>query len=104
MKAMYEFFEHTADLGLRMAAPDLDTLFGDAAHALFAAIVEDLTTIEPREQVELELEGDEYEYLLFDWLRELLYRFDTDHLLFGRFEVHVGSNRLKATARGEPLD
>ena len=33
------FFEHTADLGLRVRAGDLDTLFAEAARALFAAIV-----------------------------------------------------------------
>src|SRR5689334_13740816 len=31
---MYETFEHTADLGLRIRAPDLDTLFAEAGRAL----------------------------------------------------------------------
>ena len=48
--------------------------------------------------------GDDREYLLFDWLRELLYHFDAEHLLFGRFEVHVGRGRPDRPAWGEPLD
>jgi SHS2 domain-containing protein len=32
---MHETFEHTADLGLRIRAADLDTLFVEAAQALF---------------------------------------------------------------------
>ena len=78
MDGMYETFEHTADLGLRIRAADLDTLFAEAALALFAAIVEDVATIEPRQRFEIELPPDELDYLLFDWLRALLYRFDAD--------------------------
>ena len=101
---MYETFEHTADLGLRIRAADLDTLFAEAGLALFAAIVEDGATIEPRQQYAIELPPEEADYLLFDWLRELLYRFDAEHVVFARFEAHVGSDGLKATAWGEPLD
>ena len=39
---MYELFEHTADLGLRVEAQDLDALFRDAAEGLFSIIVEPL--------------------------------------------------------------
>ncbi len=101
---MYETFEHTADLGLRIRAPNLDTLFVEAAQALFSAIVEDLGTVEPRQRVDVQLQGDDREYLLFDWLNELLYRFDTEHLLFGRFEAHVEAQGLHGMAWGEPLD
>jgi SHS2 domain-containing protein len=101
---MYETFDHTADLGLRIRAPDLDSLFAEAAQALFSTIVEDLSTVEPRQKIDVHLPGDEREYLLFDWLKELLFHFDSDHLLFGRFEVHAGNDGLTGTAWGEPLD
>lgn len=104
MKAMHETFEHTADLGLRIRALDLDTLFAEAAEALFATVVEDLGSVRPQRRVEVNLAGEEREYLLFDWLNELLFRFDTDHLLFGRFEVHVAESGLTGSAWGEPLD
>jgi SHS2 domain-containing protein len=101
---MYETFEHTADLGLRVIARDLDTLFAEAAQALFAAIVEDLGTIQPRQRLDVRLTADDREYLLFDWLKELLYHFDSEHLLLGRFEVRVNHNSLTGAAWGEPLD
>jgi len=101
---MYEFFEHTADLGLRIRSPDLDTLFAEAAMALFAAIVEDLSTVVPTRSIELELTGDDRELLLFDWLKELLYRFDAEHLLFSRFDVKITPDGLTAKVWGEPLD
>lgn len=101
---MYETFDHTADLGLRVRARDLDTLFAEAAQALFAAIVEDPGSVEPRERIDVRLTGDDREYLLFDWLKELLYRFDAQHWVFGRFEAHVTETGLIGTAWGEPLD
>jgi SHS2 domain-containing protein len=101
---MYETFEHTADLGLRIRAPDLDALFAEAALCLFSVLVEDLSTVRPLQRIDLRIDGTDREYLLFDWLRELLYRFDVQHLLFGRFEVHVTEIGLGATAWGEPLD
>jgi SHS2 domain-containing protein len=101
---MYELFEHTADLGLRARAPDLDTLFAEAAHALFAAVVEDPASVKSRQRVDVTLGPDAPEYLLFDWLKALLYRFDTEHLLFSRFEVRVTDAGLSGAAWGEPLD
>jgi SHS2 domain-containing protein len=101
---MYETFDHTADLGLRMRAPDFDTLFIEAGRALFAIIVENPEEVAARQQVRLELAGEEREFLFFDWLKELLYHFDSEHLLFSRFEVHVGATGLSGSAWGEPLD
>jgi SHS2 domain-containing protein len=101
---MYEFFEHTADLGLRVRSPDLDSLFAEAAQAMFSAIVEDLTAVQPQHAIEVILTGTDREYLLFDWLKELLYFFDAEHWLFSKFEVHVRDDGLTATAWGEKLD
>jgi SHS2 domain-containing protein len=101
---MYEPFEHTADLGLRVRAPDLNTLFAEAAEALSATIVEDVAAIEPRDPLSLRIPGTDRVYLLFDWLRELLYRFDAERRLFRRFEVRVNDDGLDATAWGEPYD
>ncbi|MFN4260007.1 MAG: archease [Gemmataceae bacterium] len=101
---MYETFDHTADLGLRVRAADLDTLFVEAALALFSAIVDNLADVQPKQAVTVALTSDDREYLLFDWLNELLFRWDTEHLLFGRFEVQVTDTSLTGTAWGEPLD
>jgi SHS2 domain-containing protein len=101
---MHELFEHTADLGLRVRAADLDTLFAEAAACLFSAIVEDPSAVRPAVAHTIEVPGEDREYLLFDWLRELLYRFDAQHMVYGRFDVTVRDDGLTATAHGEPLD
>ena len=101
---MHETFEHTADLGLRIRAGGLEQLFAEAAEALFTAIVEDLASVRATQQFQIELPADQREYLLFDWLNELLYRCETEHLLFGRFEVKLDEAGLHGIAWGEPLD
>ncbi len=101
---MYETFEHTADLGLRVRAPDLDALFDEAARGLLSIIVDNLDAVRPDHEATIEIQGFEKDYLLFDWLSELLYRFETDHLLFSEFQVHIDDTGLKAQLRGEPVD
>lgn len=101
---MFETFDHTADLGLRARADDLDTLFTEAAHALLSAIVEDPSTVQAVEAVEIRLEEEELDYLLFDWLKTLLYHFEVDRRLLCHFEARVEDGTLRATARGEPWD
>lgn len=101
---MYETFEHTADLGLRARAPNLNALFADAARGLFAMIVPELASVRANLSLEFALEGTALDLLLFDWLNELLYTYETRHLLFSDFDVRIDAGRLTATARGEPLD
>jgi SHS2 domain-containing protein len=100
---MYELFEHTADLGLRVRAAELETLFAEAGQGLFSMIV-DLAEVRPEREIQLKVEGEELDLLLFDWLNELLYRFDSEHLLLAEFDVHIGPAGVVATARGEPID
>lgn len=101
---MFETFEHTADVGLRVRAADLNELFADAAKALFSLIVANLDAVQPVHQTRLQIAGDRYDDLLFDWLSELLYQFDANHLLLAEFDVQVDEHGLNATARGEPVD
>jgi SHS2 domain-containing protein len=101
---MYEIFEHTADLGLRVRAPDLASLFADAGRGLTSMIAANLDSIEPVREVPLRVSGNRRDDLLFDWLSEILYLFESEHLLLRQFEVQFDDNGLSATARGEPLD
>ena len=101
---MYELFEHTADLGLRVRAPDLNTLFREAAVGLFSMMVDDLKTVNPIHECTVMLDGTDKEFLLFDWLRHLLYLFDSARELYSEFEIIVTDEGLSAIAFGEPLD
>lgn len=101
---MHEQFEHTADLGLRVVASNLDQLFAEAGECLFTAIVDDPSAIRERDEFAIAIEGTDRAYLLFDWLNELLLRFDRDGMLFARFDTNVRDDGLSARIGGEPFD
>ena len=102
----FELFEHTADVGLRVAAGNLEKLFVEAGRGIFSLVVENPEAIEPRQPVMFELESESLEGLFADWLRELIFRFETEHVLLCEFRVQVfdGNRRLRAECRGEPAD
>ena len=99
----YELFEHTADVGLRVRAPSLDRLFADAALGLFSMVIPNLDAVRTLIEKQIEATEDAYDYLLFDWLNELLYIFETEHLVFVDFDVQIQEYELRARCRGEPL-
>ena len=101
---MYEIFEHTADLGLRVRAATLPELMADAGRGLFAMVVDDLASIRPVLTRQFHISGSDKTYLLFDWLNELLYVCDTERLAFSQFDVQMTADGLTATVGGEPLD
>ena len=102
----FEVFEHTADIGLHVTAATLAQLFADAGRGVASLIIENPDTIELRQTVTIELEAEHVEGLFVDWLRELIYRFETDHLLCQEFSIELndGNRRLRAECRGEPVD
>lgn len=101
---MYETFEHTADLGLRVASPTLQGVFVDAARGMFSMIVPELSTVECRVTVPVTLKADQIDFLLFDWLNELLFLFDARRLLLSEFEVTIDETGLTALVHGEAYD
>jgi SHS2 domain-containing protein len=104
MKKAFELTDHTADVGIVAYGADIKELFSNAALALFSLITEP-GSIEERSHVNLKVRSDEKDSLLVDWLNELLYLFDTTHILFNRFDIRrLTHNELKATCHGETFD
>lgn len=101
---MYEQFEHTADLGLRIRADSLEELYAEAGRALTAAMVGRPHSVRPAQSRVLQIEAAARDDLLHDWLAELLYVFESERMLFSRFEVELAAGGLKATAWGEAAD
>ena len=101
-----EQFDHTADVGLRVRGDDLDDLFRTAAEGMFDFIVVNRDAVRVEEMESLALEADAPDDLLAAWLGELLYRSETRHRLYSRFDVRVTADghRLEAEIGGEPID
>ena len=95
---MFEVFEHTADVGLRVRAADLNELFAEAGRGYFSLVAANLDSVRPVQEVAFEIAGNRLDDLLFDWLAELLYTFDTKHLLFCQFDVKTTDTGLLGPA------
>jgi SHS2 domain-containing protein len=101
---MYEVFDHTADLGLRIRAATREELFADAARAIFSVIVTNLSEVRSVQQRRIRVVGSDNDLLLFDWLNELLFLFETERLILAEFCVEFEKDGLSAECRGESLD
>lgn len=101
---MFEHFDHTADLGLRVRAGTLEELLAEAGRGLLAMIVANPASVRPVQTRTIELPVGEPSLLLFDWLTELLYAFESEKLLLCEFDVQIAGDRLVAICRGEPMD
>lgn len=99
----FEILDHTADIGLIIYGRDLNTLFQNAGEAFFHLIT-DLKKVRDRTERRIRIGRKDLNFLLVDWLNELLYLHDVESLLFKKFKVEsVGEEGLKAAARGEPF-
>src|SRR5205085_180309 len=95
-----------ADVGIRITAATVEQLFSEAGRAVASLIVENADAIELRQTIAIELEAEDVEGLFVDWLRELIYRFETEHLLLREFSIAIAGDRrrLRAECRGERAD
>jgi SHS2 domain-containing protein len=104
MTERFEFFDHTADIGAHIYGRTLEELFRHAAAALFEALgqFQKSGTVGQRS---VELEAPSLEDLLHDWLAELLYEVEANHILYDDLEIRqVDSHGMKALVRGGAID
>lgn len=101
-----ETFDHTADVGLLVRGTDLSDVFRTAAEGVFDYIVANRSDVMVTATDNIALEADSPLDLLVDWLNELIFRSETGHRLFARFDVTVAPDgrTLRANVGGEPVD
>ena len=91
-------------MGLAAYGKDLPEAFANAAYGMFSIIAE-LDGVKEVESRRVEINEDDAESLLFEWLNSLLYWFDVETLLFKRFDIiEFGEERLVAQCFGERYD
>ncbi|AKB26937.1 Archease [Methanosarcina siciliae T4/M] len=101
----YEYLEHTADIKFLAYGNTLEEVFENAALAMFNVII-DTGEVSGETAREVCLTSPDLEYLLVDWLSELLYLFEVDEIVFWKFRVkeireEEGECSIKAVASGE---
>ncbi|NOR46799.1 MAG: archease [Methanosarcinaceae archaeon] len=104
----YEYLEHTADAKFRAYGTTLEEAFQNAAVAMFDVMI-DTGTISDEVSEKIELTSADLDGLVVDWLSELLYLFEVERVVFGKFKIGGitemnGNYSLSAIAYGESLD
>ena len=100
----FKLIEHTADIGLIAYGQTLAEAFANAGYGLFS-IITDLRKVRRTESRTIEIEGKDYESLLFEWLNRLVYLFDVEMLIFKRFDIErFNTYQLRAICHGEEYD
>ena len=84
----YELINNTADVGIKAYGKTLSEAFENAAKGMFD-IITDNSEIENIGQYNIELQTDNLEQLLVDWLSELLYLNSANNIVFGFFKVEI---------------
>ena len=82
----YTFVEHTGELELQLEAPTLPELFAEAGRALAELMIENGGGPETV-HVDLTVHARDQAALLVSWLDELIYRAETEHAVFTRFDI-----------------
>ncbi len=100
----FEIIDHTADVGIVAYGSDLKEAFANTAYGMFSLIAE-LEGVGEGFCREIDLQAPDQETLLVDWLNELLYIFDVDHVILSRFDItDLNQKRLRANVYGEQID
>lgn len=100
----YEYFEATADIGLRAYGNDIEEAFENAGLAIFN-IISDTSNIAPSIEIEFEVTSEDEVSLLYDYLEELLFYHETEFMLFSQFQVEIDEDlHLKARIKGEGIN
>jgi SHS2 domain-containing protein len=100
----FEILDHTADIGIIAYGADLKQAFINAARGMFSLIA-GLDEVKEVTHRDIEIKAGDIESLLVAWLNELVYRFDTEGILFRRFEIsQLDDSHLKARGYGERAD
>ncbi len=100
----FQLIEHTADTGLVAYGQSLDEAFANAAYGLFSIIAE-LRKVREVESLPVAVSAEDAESLLFEWLNNLIYVFEVEHLLCKRFDItEFTQHSLKAVCWGERYD
>jgi SHS2 domain-containing protein len=100
----YRITTHHTELAVRITGSSQADLFANSAFALFD-VMTDLAAVEIKERIPLEIEGNDRDDLMVNWMRELLYLYQSNGYLLKEFKIsHVKDTIVKAEVCGEKVD
>lgn len=96
----FEFLEHTADIKFQAFGKTREEVFINCALALSNVLYD--RKIREKKIYKLKAQGDDNESLLYNFLEELLFLFDTENFLLSKVkEIKIKDNRITAKLTGD---
>lgn len=102
----YRYLEHTTDAFIEVTANTLEEAFENAGISVVDTIV-DIKSAEEKTERKVEVSGKDLNYLLYNWLEEIIILTITEGFVTKRFSVKLEKNngyKLVATLNGEEID
>ena len=100
----YRLTRRQSELAVRITGGSQADLFANSAFALFD-VMADVSKIEIKERMNLEVEGTDRDDLMVNWMRELLYLYQGSGYLLREFNIReVRDTLVKAEVCGEKID
>ena len=91
-------------MGLEVYGKTRKALFKNAAEGMFSLIAE-TKNITPKKTIKFDLKAPEIKELFVYWLRELLYRYSTEALVFSRVSIkRLTDTHLEAAGYAEKFN
>lgn len=96
----FKFLEHTADIKFQAFGKTIEEVFENSAKAMFKSMTDD--KIKKKIKKKINLSGKNKESLLYNFLEELLFLFDSEGFFVSEIEkLEIKDGRLKAVISGD---
>jgi len=97
----FEFLPHTADIKIRAYGKTLEEAFENSALAL-KEVMSDNTKIAQKSKQKIEIESEDKESLLYDFLEQFLYLFDAESFILSKIEnLSINKSKNKMVLKAE---
>ncbi len=97
----YKFLPHTADVKFQAFGKTLEEAFKNSAYAL-AKTITDYKKIKPTTEKTIEIESENQESLLYDFLEQFLILLDSEGFLLNKIKsLKITKNKLTAKIVGD---
>ena len=102
---IYKYLEHSTDALIEVKAPNLTKAFEVAGQSIVQTIIDD-SKIDEDIQKKITVEGKDLDYLLYNWLEEIIILTITDGFAIKRFKLDVKKEPFVINAElfGENID
>jgi len=101
-KDKFKFLEHTADIEFQAFGKTKEKLFENSALAMAEAMSSE--RCRPTIKKKIKVSGKDNESLMYNFLEELLFLFDSEHFYLGNAKVKINNNELVAELEGDKAE